>query len=391
MGVWKIVDTTPVPGSVVAQDNVIGERSDSDRPVVASGTRRNAVFTPQTVGADKTATVSRVTELLAAGQYELASDYVNQHYSDFSAQQLGRIRSTYIATWGHLNNLRSSQALVRLSRSETLIFDDLDSWLKLGNAALEAQDWPLAFEAMLKASVLENDSDNLTKLQQALINIAANYRSRLEQQGDILGVHNVYQQLYTAHPGYPHFQFELANSFLRISDTDKARPLFEQLSYDPELGSLSRSILVRINAGETALPPRVTTANEPNSISIALQRRGTNLLANVGVNRRSLALLLDTGASITAVDTNLIPRLGLEATGRFVQLSTANGVRRAELYRVQNLRLGQFKIQNHLVAGIDLGANSGFAGLLGTDLLNAIDRYSYVIDNQQSALIFRPK
>ena len=97
----------------------------------------------------------------------------------------------------------------------------------------------------------------------------------------------------------------------------------------------------------------------------------------------------DTGASITSLSQSTIDRLGLEPSGRAIQLSTANGTRRSELFQTERIRLGRLSVNNLLVASIDLGNNSRIDGLLGTDLLNQIDsRYSYVIDNQRNALIF---
>jgi len=45
-----------------------------------------------------------------------------------------------------------------------------------------------------------------------------------------------------------------------------------------------------------------------------------------------------------------------------------------------------------VIAEIEFSSNSPFQGLLGTDLLNQLDtNYSYIIDNQKNALIFRAK
>jgi len=43
-----------------------------------------------------------------------------------------------------------------------------------------------------------------------------------------------------------------------------------------------------------------------------------------------------------------------------------------------------------VVAEIDLGRDGEFEGLLGTDLLNRVNKdYAYLIDNQKNELIFR--
>ena len=101
-------------------------------------------------------------------------------------------------------------------------------------------------------------------------------------------------------------------------------------------------------------------------------------------------MLLDTGASITSLSAEVIQRLGLEPLGRSIQINTANGRTEAPLYRVKRISLGRFRIQDLVVAEIDLGRDNRFQGLLGTDLLNGVNQnYGYLIDNQKSELIFR--
>ena len=113
---------------------------------------------------------------------------------------------------------------------------------------------------------------------------------------------------------------------------------------------------------------------------------------NSTIENTSARLLLDTGASITSLSSNLVRRLKLVPTGRSIRLGTANGIANARLYRIEQLRFGSVVLQDMVVAEIDLGNNRGFQGLLGTDALNQLKpQYSYVIDNHASALIFRKR
>ena len=104
------------------------------------------------------------------------------------------------------------------------------------------------------------------------------------------------------------------------------------------------------------------------------------------------SLLLDTGASITALSRELIDRLNLQPLNRQIRLNTANGSTLAELYQVERLQLGRLVLSDIVIADIDMGSTSNFQGLLGTDTLNKLrNDYDYVIDNGQKALIFKPK
>jgi len=108
------------------------------------------------------------------------------------------------------------------------------------------------------------------------------------------------------------------------------------------------------------------------------------------IERRQTRLLLDTGASITALSRDLVSQLNLQPLNRQIRLNTANGSTTANLYRVRRLRLGNLELRDLVIADIDLGGASRFQGLLGTDALNQLRQdYDYVIDNRQKALIFR--
>ncbi len=333
-----------------------------------------------------------VETMLTESRYNELSHHINDHYSLFSSQDLTQVRLLYQMRAHALSRKGASGDLVALYRSEASIFNDLTAWLNLSRIAIQTQKWQTAFDATLQASLQENDGVKLQKQLKRLFRVTANLRASLEKQGDKLGVHELYSALYKAHPGYPRFQLELAYSYLRLNQPDDARPLLQPLQFDIELGKISRDVLTRLNQSNTESVAALSPEPSNPDIEVPLQRQGTNLIANLNINNRNVPLLLDTGASITALDNRLIDQLGLPATGQVIQLSTANGVRSARLYRANRLQLGRFRLKNHIIAGIDLGRSSAFSGLLGTDLLNGLsENHSFLIDNNKSALIFRPK
>ena len=336
--------------------------------------------------------VKLIDILLSESRYARVTAYVNENYSSFSSQDLIQIRRLYADHAHDLTRRGADGDLIELYRSESTVFNDLQAWTKLSGIAIKTQKWQIAYDATLQASLQESDGFELQKWFKRLFRVTGNLRSSLEKQGDKLGVHELYKTLYKTHPGHPRFQLELAYSYLRLNRPGDARPLLEQLQFDLELGEVSRDVLARINQTKSDNVTNVSPEPPSPDIAIPLQRQGTNLIANVGIGSRSVALLLDTGASITALDNRLIEKLGLAPTGQVIRLSTANGVRTARLYNVRQMQLGRFRLRNHTVAGIDLGRTGAFSGLLGTDLLNNLSQdYSFLIDNEKSALIFRHK
>lgn len=391
-GLWLILDNNPrLNGTLTPAE---ANQTEATHPATSShttdstGDKRNN----QAITSDLSRAFTLIAIMLKEARFSEASDFINERYSIFSSDDLSDIRRLYQRQRVALLRARAKPQLVELHRSETAVFNDLDAWHNLSLAAINVQNWSLAFDASLQVSLLQNDGLELSKLFARLTKVAATLRASLEQQGDQLGVHQIYDRLYKAHPGHPRFQLELAHSFLRLSNTAEARPLLQQLQYDLEFGELSRDMLARLDQKQD----EAVAASEPQQaspdIEIPLRRLGTNLIADIAINNQTVALLLDTGASITALDHQLISRLGLQVTGQAIRLSTANGVREARLYRARRIKLGRFLLNDHIIAGIDLDGSSQFSGLLGTDLLNNLHQdYSFVIDNQKSTLVFRPK
>jgi len=351
-------------------------------------------FDSAIISNDASSLLDTIHTLVEQGRYFQATRFINENYSRFSSSDLEKAKNVFLYESAQLVRKGQKDQALNLSTAATSVFNDLETWRQVSQIAIDLKKWKAAFEATLKASLLETGSIELQNLQAQLVKVAANYRARLEQEGNSLSVHQIYDALYKAHSSYPRFQLELAFSYIRLERDKEARPLLEQLQYDGELGEISRNTLEKLNAKRTQ--PELARSDpspliDQNNITIPLKRLGTNLIAEISIDRQAIPLLLDTGASITALDTRLINRLNLQPTGQTIQISTANGVRNAQLYRARRVQLGQFLLRNHVVAGIDLG-QSRFSGLLGTDLLNSVSSdYSYLIDNQKSALIFRPR
>jgi len=184
---------------------------------------------------------------------------------------------------------------------------------------------------------------------------------------------------------------------INLREFELAKPKLEALSYDSELGNVAQQALERIE--QELAPQKDETINTQapqerpainNDIVVQLLRSGSSFLVDTNIEQSPARLLLDTGASITSLSSDLIRRLNLQDTGRSIRLSTANGVTSSRLYKVNRLKLGNVELRNMIIAEIALSNRSGFQGLLGTDALNQLaPEYNYLIDNQKGALIFR--
>ena len=350
------------------------------------------IRTPHEVTTPQKNNLEKISSLINRQQFGYAAERINNSYSELSSADLELIRTIINRKTVELDRSGDYRQAIQLSEMEVSVFDDKAAWSKLAYYAEQVSDWQQALEAMMKVSTLESDPIKLEKQLSLLVKYAAKLRAVLENQGDRYGVHRIYDRLYKTHPGHGRFQLELAYSYLRLEQVDQARPLLKQLQFDLDFGEVSRQILAKLDSSAeqaSRLPPPET--EQTREIVVPLGRLGTNLTTEVKIDRRPVEVLLDTGASITALDNRLIQALGLQPTNESISLATANGRRSAALYRVKSLQLGQFQLRNHVIAGIDFDQHAGFAGLLGTDVLAKIRQsHTYVIDDQRSALVFKP-
>ena len=368
---------------------------------IARVTSEQLTLNPETsddIDDDNLINVEVVLSLIKSGEYLSAVHAINDNHSYLSQAELDLLKSELISfALQTQSNAHAKRVLSAISQA----YDDINVWKYLANAAASDSDWEMAFNAYFRASKLENDSTNLQNLLTKLVISSGHLRRNFESTNDLISVKNMYQSLADTHPNFQRFHYELALSSVKIGETEHAKQLLQNLIYDPELGEVSKQALAVIasndiqpeeSAADQANPDADENRQRNNDVVVPLISVGSSFIVNTNIDRKPVPLLLDTGASITSLSSSIIERLGLQPTGQTIRLSTANGVTSSRVYRVKQLRLGSLVLRNMQIAEIDLNNNRNFQGLLGTDALNQLKpQYSYLIDNQKRALIFRER
>jgi len=109
--------------------------------------------------------------------------------------------------------------------------------------------------------------------------------------------------------------------------------------------------------------------------SIPLEREGAALYTSVklaggaGQPRRSLRLLIDTGASMTSLSVQVLQELNAQRLGHRLEVRTANSSLEADVYRVFDFQVGEVHIGDIDVLALP-ELPPGVNGLLGMDVLN---------------------
>jgi len=124
---------------------------------------------------------------------------------------------------------------------------------------------------------------------------------------------------------------------------------------------------------------------QQNVSFIQLQRHGEHYVASLKLNNRiEVKLLMDTGASLSALDYRFVQSTGINNSGSRIRLSTASGQVEADLLDIHSVQFGEYRLSNLEFASIDLGRNQGlYHGLLGMDILGEFEFY---LDQREAIL-----
>jgi hypothetical protein len=126
---------------------------------------------------------------------------------------------------------------------------------------------------------------------------------------------------------------------------------------------------------------------------LPLQRYGNSYVSPVKIGGVADArLVLDTGASVSAMTEAVfrqIPAQDYDLVRNSVTLHTANGSVVTPVYRIHEIELGNYHLENVDFAILPAdSARSGFDGLLG---MNILDRFYFEIDQQNEELVLQPQ
>ena len=206
------------------------------------------------------------------------------------------------------------------------------------------------------------------------------------QQCAWLALINFYSHLNSAGLMTSIHQYRQALAYLRNGERELATAQFEQLLADSLVGDAAAQALSSLAGDDTTAafddPPVLNYAE-----SIPLQRIGNQYaVALANEQQEKINLLIDTGASITAMTSASFHSLGMGVNARQQDrrvFRTAGGVVMGTVYTVPVLRLGPFQLKDTQVAVIDFETHREINGLLG---MNILGRFRFQIDQENAQL-----
>lgn len=284
----------------------------------------------------------------------------------------------------------------------TLLRDTLASWLELGQAAAVV-DWTQAFidRFYFDAGILQlqaaaqvnlqrpldairtlylqhmrgTDASANVEILQQIHMIVDDYHRDLKEHRNWKGMQALYEYLVSMEPNNAGYYLQLATALIERGAEADARLALSHVYDDPEHGPAALALRKRLNhaaMGEVRIPLQ---KNEAKHFTLDGLVDGKN----------TVSMLIDTGASLSAISRSTFDRLQTQSHPTFigdVTVDTANGSVRAPRYRFRSLALAGITLRD--VDMLVLDSLPKGQGLLG---MNVLGQFPFKIDQENSILL----
>ncbi len=129
---------------------------------------------------------------------------------------------------------------------------------------------------------------------------------------------------------------------------------------------------------------------QPPHKAVPLARFGDHFIVQARINKtKPVALMIDTGASVTSLSRQKFNQLALNYQSQGYQtMATAGGLTQAEIVMVERFSVGDKIIEPFQLAILDVNSFAGSDGLLG---MNFLSRFPFTIDQTNDVLRFTDK
>ncbi|MCF6324267.1 MAG: retroviral-like aspartic protease family protein [Gammaproteobacteria bacterium] len=240
----------------------------------------------------------------------------------------------------------------------------------------QAQFYP-ALRILFETIPVASTTVELTQLDQLILK-TVKAADRDIPPDDIGAKIKLYQFLIQHRASDTQYYIELAKWQVKGMHLDAAIEQLNIVQYDPFVGDVAQQMLAEIER------LRLKLLETP----VALVRRGSHFMVDASLNHNDIRLLIDTGASLTVLDSAAAQLLGLHESDilQRMQMNTANGMTEALLYRIDSMALGVFAVSSIDIAVVEHLEVNGASGLLG---MNFLKHFEFRIDQSDAQLFLK--
>ena len=369
--------------------------SQSSQEKAASQDSRDGFVNTESQSLEESSTdispVVAIDDLLADRQY-FSAIVLLQEQAQTNEQNAARLRLRVLEELGFLIEAGNNSDFSDLVENYlSVYYDDIDALLLLAEFNQVNGSYLEVVNVFLLAKTYAYSVSDQNKVARQFNNFVLQIDDSYTNQTDWASLINLYGHINTSGLMTSTYQYRQAIAYLRNGDEAFAIEQLNQLLTDSLVGeSAAKALSGLVDEPET--PTIVYNSLWEGADSIALQKLGNQYAVNLdNARRESVKLLIDTGASMTAVSRESFETLN--ANGDAVQqdnrvFRTASGLVQATVYSVPELVLGPHRLENTQIAVIDFGTERGIDGLLG---MNILGQFRFQIDQDSSQLLLSKK
>ena len=278
-----------------------------------------------------------------------------------------------------LNNNRSGDLVDFLAIYLQTEHLDFSAFELLGAAFAREHAYEKSIHAYYQAKQKAVHFRDINRIEERIRVVVNRFRQRLRFLKNHDELLNLYRHLTQIEPTYAPYVIALAETQIELQRYINAEQTLKSVIYDPTVSEKALALLDKIHDKINSSSPYM---------EIPLQQTGSSFVLEAMAGGQVLRLLLDTGASMTALDEDWFHNSGLymENTGDWQRFLTANGIVDAPIFRLDVLSIGQAVVENLQVSAMKLNA-SEYDGLLG---MNFLKHYQFIIDQENGLLRLYP-
>lgn len=268
----------------------------------------------------------------------------------------------------------------------SVFYDDIDVLLSLAkfNRSTGFLAEAAAILHLVKSYAYTN-RDKIT-VEATIDDFISQVHTDLVSADDLFGLANIYQQMHRLNLLRPMHRLRQAQLSIQTGSMASAREILADLIQEPSVSAEAEQIMLNHQQELSLGKGNKMAMKNGYSDQIALARRGNQYLADLEIQDTKVALLIDTGASMTTLSQQAFQALSNNHTfdllGQRI-FNTANGIAKGNIYQVDSLTLGRFTLAGIQIAVLDFSMPDGVDGLLG---MNILANFRFHIDQETQML-----
>ncbi len=268
----------------------------------------------------------------------------------------------------------------------SVFYDDIDVLMSLAkfNRSTGFLAEAAAILHLVKSYAYTN-RDKIT-VEATIDDFISQVHTDLVSADDLFGLANIYQQMHRLNLLTPMHRLRQAQLSIQTGSMASAREILADLIQEPSVSAEAEQIMLNHQQELSLGKGNKMAMKNGYSDQIILARRGNQYLADLEIQDTKVALLIDTGASMTTLSQQAFQTLSNNHTfdllGQRI-FNTANGIAKGNIYQVDSLTLGRFTMAGIQIAVLDFSMPDGVDGLLG---MNILANFRFHIDQKAQML-----